>query len=88
MFKFSAKALLCALSLGVAGLGQAAESAPIVIKFSHVVAEHTPKARVPCCSSNWPKSAWATRYASRSTRTPRCSVMARKWRRCCSATYN
>ena len=43
MFKFSAKALLCALSLGVAGLGQAAESAPIVIKFSHVVAEHTPK---------------------------------------------
>ncbi|MVW74470.1 C4-dicarboxylate TRAP substrate-binding protein DctP [Pseudomonas xionganensis] len=41
MFKFTAKALVCALSLGIAGLTQAAE--PIVIKFSHVVAEHTPK---------------------------------------------
>lgn len=46
MFKLTAKALACALSLSVAGLAQAAESgptAPIVIKFSHVVAEHTPK---------------------------------------------
>lgn len=41
MFKLTAKALACALSLGVAGLVQAAD--PIVIKFSHVVAEHTPK---------------------------------------------
>ncbi len=41
MFKLTAKALACALSLSVAGLAQAAE--PIVIKFSHVVAEHTPK---------------------------------------------
>ena len=45
MFKLTAKALACALSLTIAGLAQAAESAtaPIVIKFSHVVAEHTPK---------------------------------------------
>ena len=45
MFKLTAKALACALSLAVAGLAQAAESAtaPIVIKFSHVVAENTPK---------------------------------------------
>jgi C4-dicarboxylate-binding protein DctP len=41
MFKFTAKALACALSLTIAGMAQAAE--PIVIKFSHVVAEHTPK---------------------------------------------
>ena len=41
MFKFTAKALVCALSLGIASLVQAAD--PIVIKFSHVVAEHTPK---------------------------------------------
>ena len=41
MFKLTAKALACALSLAVAGLAQAAE--PVVIKFSHVVAENTPK---------------------------------------------
>jgi len=41
MFKMTAKALACALSLSIAGLAQAAE--PITIKFSHVVAEHTPK---------------------------------------------
>jgi C4-dicarboxylate-binding protein DctP len=41
MLKFSAKALVCALSLGLAGMAQAAD--PITIKFSHVVAEHTPK---------------------------------------------
>ena len=41
MFKLTAKALACALSLSVAGLAQAAD--PIVIKFAHVVAEHTPK---------------------------------------------
>ena len=41
MLKMTAKALVCAVSLGLAGLANAAE--PIVIKFSHVVAEHTPK---------------------------------------------
>ncbi|TBU78969.1 C4-dicarboxylate ABC transporter [Pseudomonas daroniae] len=41
MFNFTAKALVCALSLSIAGLAQAAD--PISIKFSHVVAEHTPK---------------------------------------------
>ena len=41
MLKMTAKALVCAVSLGLAGLVSAAE--PIVIKFSHVVAEHTPK---------------------------------------------
>lgn len=41
MFKLSAKALVCALSLSAASLLQAAE--PITIKFAHVVAEHTPK---------------------------------------------
>ncbi|MGP0174571.1 C4-dicarboxylate TRAP substrate-binding protein DctP [Pseudomonas sp. NCHU5208] len=41
MFKTTAKALACALSLSIAGMAQAAD--PIVIKFSHVVAEHTPK---------------------------------------------
>ena len=41
MLKLTAKALACALSLTIAGLAQAAE--PIVIKFSHVVAETTPK---------------------------------------------
>jgi C4-dicarboxylate-binding protein DctP len=41
MFKLTAKALACALSLSIAGMAQAAD--PIVIKFSHVVAEHTPK---------------------------------------------
>ncbi|HEP9160009.1 TPA: C4-dicarboxylate TRAP substrate-binding protein DctP [Pseudomonas aeruginosa] len=41
MFKPALKALACALALGAAGLAQAAD--PIVIKFSHVVAEHTPK---------------------------------------------
>ena len=40
MFKLTAKALMCALSLSVAGLVQAD---PISIKFAHVVAEHTPK---------------------------------------------
>ncbi len=46
MFNSTAKALVCALTFGIAGLAQAAEpkpAAPIVIKFSHVVAEHTPK---------------------------------------------
>ncbi|MET1079738.1 MAG: C4-dicarboxylate TRAP substrate-binding protein DctP [Pseudomonas sp.] len=41
MFKLTAKAVACALSFAIAGLAQAAD--PIVIKFSHVVAEHTPK---------------------------------------------
>jgi C4-dicarboxylate-binding protein DctP len=41
MFKLTAKALTCALSLLVAGMAQAAD--PITIKFAHVVAEHTPK---------------------------------------------
>lgn len=41
MFNFTAKALVCALSLSIAGLAQAAD--PISIKFAHVVAEHTPK---------------------------------------------
>ena len=41
MFKPALKALACALALGAAGLAQAAD--PNVIKFSHVVAEHTPK---------------------------------------------
>ena len=41
MFKLTAKALACALSLSIAGLAHAAD--PIVIKFSHVVAENTPK---------------------------------------------
>ncbi|MCO5786984.1 C4-dicarboxylate ABC transporter [Pseudomonas sp. G11-1] len=40
MFKLTAKALACALTLSLAGLVQAD---PIAIKFSHVVAEHTPK---------------------------------------------
>ncbi|MGE8502380.1 MAG: TRAP transporter substrate-binding protein [Pseudomonas sp.] len=45
MFKLTAKALACAAIISCAGLAQAAEtaSAPIVIKFAHVVAEHTPK---------------------------------------------
>ena len=39
------KTLACAISLSVVGMVQAAEtaSAPISIKFAHVVAEHTPK---------------------------------------------
>jgi C4-dicarboxylate-binding protein DctP len=41
MFKLSAKAIACALSLSIAGVAQAAD--PILIKFSHVVAENTPK---------------------------------------------
>ncbi|WP_375739133.1 C4-dicarboxylate TRAP substrate-binding protein DctP [Pseudomonas boanensis] len=41
MFKPALKGLACALALAAAGLAQAAD--PIVIKFSHVVAEHTPK---------------------------------------------
>ncbi len=41
MLKLTAKALVCALSLSLAGLAQAAD--PIVIKFSHVVADNTPK---------------------------------------------
>ncbi len=40
MFKLTATALACALSLGIAGL---ANANPISIKFSHVVAENTPK---------------------------------------------
>src|SRR5690554_1983524 len=41
MLRMTAKALVCAVSIGLAGIAQAAD--PIVIKFSHVVAEHTPK---------------------------------------------
>lgn len=41
MLKTTAKALACAVTIGLAGIATAAE--PIVIKFSHVVAEHTPK---------------------------------------------
>jgi len=41
MFKQTAVALACALSFGIAGLAQAAE--PSVVKFSHVVADGTPK---------------------------------------------
>ncbi|HHU95360.1 MAG TPA: TRAP transporter substrate-binding protein [Alcaligenaceae bacterium] len=40
MFKLSAKAMIVAMSFGIAGL---AHADPITIKFSHVVAEHTPK---------------------------------------------
>ena len=41
MFKFSAKALIVAANFGLTGLAYADD--PIKIKFSHVVAEHTPK---------------------------------------------
>ena len=41
MFKLTLTAMACAVSLSIAGLAQAAD--PIIIKFSHVVAEHTPK---------------------------------------------
>ena len=41
MFKLTAKAMVVALSFGIAGFAQA--NNPITIKFSHVVAEHTPK---------------------------------------------
>ncbi len=41
MFKQTAMALACALSFGISSLAQAAD--PIVIKFSHVVADSTPK---------------------------------------------
>lgn len=41
MFKLTANAMIVALSFGIAGLAQADD--PITIKFSHVVAEHTPK---------------------------------------------
>lgn len=41
MLKTTVKALACAVTIGLAGMAHAAE--PIVIKFSHVVAEHTPK---------------------------------------------
>src|SRR5690554_1297135 len=41
MLKTTVKALACAVTIGLAGIATAAE--PIVIKFSHVVAEHTPK---------------------------------------------
>ncbi|WP_200626039.1 C4-dicarboxylate TRAP substrate-binding protein DctP [Pseudomonas sp. LAM2023] len=41
MFTPAIKALFCAFALSATGLAQAAE--PITIKFSHVVAEHTPK---------------------------------------------
>ncbi|SDM04064.1 TRAP transporter substrate-binding protein [Pseudomonas indica] len=45
MLKSMSRALLCALSLSLAGLSQAGvePGAPIVIKFSHVVADNTPK---------------------------------------------
>ncbi|MHB8821721.1 MAG: C4-dicarboxylate ABC transporter, partial [Pseudomonadaceae bacterium] len=45
MLKTTLKALACALSLSAAGLVQAAEtaSAPVTIKFAHVVADNTPK---------------------------------------------
>ena len=41
MFKQTAMALACALSFGISSLSMAAE--PITIKFSHVVADNTPK---------------------------------------------
>lgn len=45
MYKFPAKALLCAVtmsvSVAISGLAQAAD--PIIIKFAHVVADSTPK---------------------------------------------
>jgi len=41
MLKTTVKALACAVTIGFAGIASAAE--PISIKFSHVVAEHTPK---------------------------------------------
>ncbi|SUC64737.1 C4-dicarboxylate-binding periplasmic protein [Pseudomonas aeruginosa] len=41
MFKTMVRALLCALAIGGSCLANAAQ--PIVIKFSHVVAENTPK---------------------------------------------
>ena len=43
MLKLSLKALVCAVAVSVAGGAHAADSAPISIKFAHVVAEHTPK---------------------------------------------
>ncbi len=65
MLKHTAKALVCALSLTVAGIVQAAD--PIVIKFSHVVAEHTPKGQARCCSRNWWRNACRARSRWRST---------------------
>lgn len=57
MFKTMVRALLCALAIGGSSLANAAQ--PIVIKFSHVVAENTPKGQARCCSRNSSNSAWA-----------------------------
>ncbi|MDD1508235.1 TRAP transporter substrate-binding protein [Pseudomonas sp. CNPSo 3701] len=43
MLKLSLKALVCAVAVSITGVSYAADSAPISIKFAHVVADHTPK---------------------------------------------
>ena len=64
MFKTMVRALLCALAIGGSCLANAAQ--PIVIKFSHVVAENTPKGqgallRAFCCSGVFfPGGLWYT----------------------------
>ncbi len=50
MFKPIWKALACTLALSAMSTAMAAD--PVVIKFSHVVAEQTPKAKARCCSKN------------------------------------
>ena len=86
MFKLTAKALACALSLSIAGLAHAAD--PITIKFSHVVAENTPKGQGALMFKKLVEERLPATSRYRFTRTPRCSAMARKWKPCCWATFS
>ena len=65
--------------------GAALAQAPIVIKFSHVVATTRPRARPPNSSPSGRRAAPRARSRSRSTRTASSTRTRRRWRRCSSA---
>lgn len=51
----------CALALASFGATTALADEPILIKFSHVVADATPKGQAHCCSSSWSRNVWPAR---------------------------
>lgn len=52
---------ICAMAFASLSATSALADEPILIKFSHVVADATPKGQAHCCSSSWSRSAWPAR---------------------------
>jgi hypothetical protein len=76
------KSLVFALTAATIIAGNAFAQAPIVIKFSHVVANDTPKGKGAERFKELAEKATKGRVKVESIRTARCTRTRKKWKRC------